>query len=508
MRRSSRSRSWPRMWGRAALALILASATVLGSTSAPARSSASPATSEVTTAALPAVAPPSTMERGGISGTGSDLSLIDLLADDTKTTFDVSGHSMNGSWSSTITLWPLKWTPGAKVEFKMELRLSPELWDKARALAPDIDRAVILVTAERDFDPQGLQRLPHDQFMSTLLTPTHLPIEGGGMVGALSRFTGATYRTPLDLMLELTLDNFAPLDSSASVAAEAGWQAATFTADFNLPKDLPPGIYRLRFDLGVRSARATFNLNGDGIGGRAKDSADVSVIYSPPIPAAGKDATGAFVDGATLTRHMYWILLNDYNSNGYRGVVAAEDQDHFAISPRSIMEDEIILPLYDAGGKVIAYNLEPTFITDTMDPQRAFAYDYTRGEWSVKVYGPDGGVQDLGTATFPLAARTSAAKSAPRRTATCRVTSTGCSEASSSTRASRTSPTPATWRTPSSFPRVPITTASSRPAARICPAPTAIRPASSWWRSAPGWSTPRARSSRLSCRSTPQCRRM
>ncbi len=39
----------------------------------------------------------------------------------------------------------------------------------------------------------------------------------------------------------------------------------------------------------------------------------------------------------------YWVLLWDYNSNGYRGVVAKEDQSKVAISPRNLIHDEIIL---------------------------------------------------------------------------------------------------------------------------------------------------------------------
>ncbi len=388
-------KSCARLLSRLALALLLTMALLTpGFAAAP------------TSAASPPQPPSSITEKGTVLGTGADASLLDSAPSDDVVSFDASGHAILGSWSATTTLTPLHWTPGAKVEFQTQLRLSPELWEAARALAPNINRVVLLVTAERDFDPQGLQHLPHDQFMSTLLTVTHLPIEGGGSSGAVSRYTGATYRTPVDVLLEIPFDRFRAVDasagppSSADLSGVAGWQAATITATFNLPKDLPPGVYRLRFDLGVRSPARIFNLNGDGIGGRAKDPEDLSCVYSPPITAAGPDSAGADVDGATLARHMYWILLRDYNSNGYRGTVALEDQDHFALSARSIIQDEIILPLYDANGKVLSYNLEPTFITDTMDPQRAFAYDYTRGEWSVKVYGPDGDVTDLGTASF------------------------------------------------------------------------------------------------------------
>jgi hypothetical protein len=61
------------------------------------------------------------------------------------------------------------------------------------------------------------------------------------------------------------------------------------------------------------------------------------------------------------------VLLNNYNSNGYHGVVADDDQPQFALSTRILFQDDVILPRYDANNKPISYSLEPVFAADTID---------------------------------------------------------------------------------------------------------------------------------------------
>jgi len=46
----------------------------------------------------------------------------------------------------------------------------------------------MLITAERTFDAGGVLRLPSDERMSSLLTPTGLAIEGGVQGAVTNRF--------------------------------------------------------------------------------------------------------------------------------------------------------------------------------------------------------------------------------------------------------------------------------------------------------------------------------
>ncbi|MDP2858495.1 MAG: hypothetical protein Q8P50_11030 [Bacillota bacterium] len=342
--------------------------------------SAGPATPNASITEQPAP-PPTFWER-----------LVRSVRSEPQGTFDAKGKTHLGSWSFSTTYRPARWRPGARVVLDLTLSLSHDLVSAIRALDPKTDRIPVLITAERDFDPRGLQRNPNDEQVSTILTPARLPVEGGG-TAASSRYTGYLYRTPIDVLLE------APLSSFAEDLA-GGAMTAKRTVEIRLPADLPPGIYRLRFDFGYSSPRRRASFSNEGFAARPKDLTEVSCAFSPPVPADGKDFTGAWVDASKLTRHCYWVLLADYNSNGYRGVVAEEDKDRVAISPRHIIHDEVVLPRFDTKGNVIAYNLEPTFLMDRMNPQRNIPWNYKSGQWSVRVTGPSGKVEDLGAAKF------------------------------------------------------------------------------------------------------------
>ena len=167
-----------------------------------------------------------------------------------------------------------------------------------------------------------------------------------------------------------------------------------------MPQDLPPGIYRLRLDFGFKTGNVRYNFNSNSIGTRPQDLNNVSCVFSPPIPASGYDVNGKWVDGTQINRSSYWVLLWDYNSNGYRGVVAQEDQSKVAISPRNLIHDEIILPRYSTSGTALSYNLEPMFLLDNTNLQRNIPWQYNHGNYSIKITYPNGTVKDLGTAAF------------------------------------------------------------------------------------------------------------
>ncbi|MCU0242740.1 MAG: hypothetical protein MUF51_10000, partial [Vicinamibacteria bacterium] len=97
---------------------------------------------------------------------------------------------------------------------------------------------------------------------------------------------------------------------------------------------------------------------------------------------------------------MPWLLLANYNSNGYRGVIADEDRARFATSERNLIPDDIILPMFNEYGSRLTYSLEPQFPMDSIDPQQNIDWDWESGSWSVKVATPDGSTQTLGPAKF------------------------------------------------------------------------------------------------------------
>jgi len=144
-----------------------------------------------------------------------------------------------------------------------------------------------------------------------------------------------------------------------------------------------------------------YNLNGYGFASRPFLPDVGTYFYSPvAIEASGVRASGRLVNASAIQARFPWVLLASYNSNGYLGVVADEDRARFALSNRSIIPDEVILPLYNDAGARLSYSLEPQFPADTIDALQNIAWNWSSGEMSAVVVGPDGSRVDLGTAAF------------------------------------------------------------------------------------------------------------
>src|SRR5436190_22636572 len=87
--------------------------------------------------------------------------------------FAVSGHTNYGNWTGDVRFSPTVWKPGDTVTVDATLKLvGRHLQTLSADLNMQPDNFVLLVTAERIFDANGILRLPSDQTMSTLITPT------------------------------------------------------------------------------------------------------------------------------------------------------------------------------------------------------------------------------------------------------------------------------------------------------------------------------------------------
>ncbi len=307
--------------------------------------------------------------------------------------FSDTGTTALGDWRAEVVATPAQWTPGAPFDLQATLRMPESYLNAFPAKGITPDAFVLLVTAERVFDADGILRLPSDEKMSTLLTPTGLAIEGG-VQGAVTTRYGYRFRTPVDELVTM------PLAATQKIAGE---RSVTFNLATTLPGDLPPGVYRLRLDYGVAMKTRQTNLYVDAFAKRGfpKGPSD-TITYSPPILASARHRNGKLIDAATIKPRVPWVLLNAYNSNGYRGVVAEEDRTHFALSARSIIQDEVILPRFSETSTttVLTYSLEPQFPTDTIFPRQNIPWNYTKGELAIQITQPDGKIVDLGTAPF------------------------------------------------------------------------------------------------------------
>ncbi len=313
-------------------------------------------------------------------------------ADFWQVSFGDSGYTDYGEWSVKVTASPGRWEPEAEVNLAAVLTVTNDHLKALEALKIVPDGFCMLATAERTFDAGGRLRLASDERMSTLLTPTGIAIEGG-VQGAVTRRFGYGFNTPLDQFQTRKLEE---------TAARQGAREIRFAVRQKLPSSLPPGIYRLRLDFGVTMKTRNYDLNGGAFARRPffKGRPTESHLYSPPIPADGVDPRGWRVDADGIRPRLPWVLLANYNSNGYRGVVAEEDKCCFALSGRNLIQDDVILPRYDDNGRRIAYSLEPQFPPYTIEARSNIPLDHTKGELTVEVTNPDGSVTNLGSAPF------------------------------------------------------------------------------------------------------------
>ena len=298
--------------------------------------------------------------------------------------FGDRGYTEQGEWSAEATVSASPWQAGMPVKVNATLLVDNTHLNALRRANIRVDGFCLLVTAERTFDEAGRIRLSSDERMSTLLTPTGLPIEGG-VQGAVTNRFGYGFRTPYDQYVTATM---------AQARETSGRTTVDFEVEQKLPDDLPPGIYRVRLDFGVTANKRPYALTGGAFAVRPffKGRPTESHLYSPPI-----QARRIFT---AITPRVPWVVLANYNSNGYRGVVADEDQPHFGISGRNLIQDDVILPLYDANRRKLSYSLEPQFPTDTIELRSNIPWDYTKGEMTVEVTNPKGVTATIGTFPF------------------------------------------------------------------------------------------------------------
>jgi hypothetical protein len=306
--------------------------------------------------------------------------------------FSTTGYTNHGEWRTQVLVEPAWWSPGLPLQVSAKLTLSEAHLNSLKAAGIKVDGLACLVTAERTFDAQGVLRLPSDERMSTILTPSGLPIEGG-VQGAVTTRIGYPWRTPVDQLIKLPLKD---------ITAANGELTAQFEFREKLPANIPPGIYRVRLDYGVTVGTRLYSLNGETFAYRASTQVPVceSHLYTPPIGTNGMTVDERWVDGADIKPRVPWVLLSNYNSNGYRGVIAEEDKRVFNLSSRNLLQDDVILPLFDSASKVISYTLEPQFPTDTIEARNNIPWAPNTGELTVEITSPDGKTAKYGPYPF------------------------------------------------------------------------------------------------------------
>jgi len=232
------------------------------------------------------------------------------------------------------------------------------------------------------FDAAGNQVSAGSDFVSTLLTPSGLPIE--------RRLSGR----------EVTLaSSFGDLERVGDLLT------GSFDTSGAIPAGVPDGTYRL-FVL--------FHLDSefDALGFESPESGTALIQ-----PAAGAIAAGVITVGDPAPARLAPMLLTDSPSQGQRGTVARADRGRLAFANRNVSPGGrlVIAPRDLGNGELIDYRLEPFLplvsLADRFLPEEpAIPFDLPGGNLRVTVITPSGRNDELGTHPV-LQARTGHASS-------------------------------------------------------------------------------------------------
>ncbi|PZC50987.1 MAG: hypothetical protein DK304_000472 [Chloroflexi bacterium] len=248
----------------------------------------------------------------------------------------------------------------------------------AKGSAPDLvgERLDLHTQLTPLFDSKGQPRIMANQFFSTILTPSKLPIEHWS---GLPLSGGPLQMEPFQL------------DEGGSTLT------APFTFEIHIPKEVADGVYTVWLDTG----------SGIGIGSLGGPRPHVNPFmtnHALPFPP--------FTIGSAVPSHLIWTLLTDVpSSDGSRGSVAAGDLPNFQIANRiATQAHHFIIPrLSKTTGEEVIYRLEP-YLPMVAHGDRYIpnvpniAFKFPSGGLTVRVTRPDGTVDELGPAPFITAA--------------------------------------------------------------------------------------------------------
>lgn len=269
------------------------------------------------------------------------------------------------------------------------------------------DKVCAVMTAYRMYDRDGIFRQQADQMMSTLLTPTGLPIEGGIIDFPTSSF-GSPLTSPVDII-------------DARSVKEMEISADRLDADFQfrdrIGPGFPAGYYRFQIYLYLqREEEIVPLLVAPGLWATMKKKAPYDLIRFENIKKEFIFLPLVKI-GDPAPPRMIWTLLTNRFSYGTQGIVAREDSAHFAFASRSSFQSSFVLPPAHDGAGPRKYLLEPDFPAfhptrlggrsfEAVVLRKEVPFLYPSGELSVTVEEPDGRHIELGTAPFAACGET------------------------------------------------------------------------------------------------------
>jgi len=318
-----------------------------------------------------------------------------------------SDEIVGGNWEAECSLNKAAFKKDDDVILNIKLKINSK---EFKEYIKDYDGIGVMIVADRINDKDGHPNLITNNFMSTVLTPTGLPIE----------FIQEPIKNyyPEDRLYQsiLELDNF---KNKEDISFTGETIEVNYILNKKIPFDFPDGYYRFHLDFYTMIKHDTERLILDtnfatklknqrerlsllsflGHGGQQrnraifhKQSHFIQRVYPSPV----------FIVGNPATPRMIWALFTDKVFMGTKGVVAEEDKEYFRLNSRHRIPDKFII---SPGTEL---NIEPDFPIFFLDKTATsiteqnwpfcvpIPLDYKSGEFSVSIILPDGREKKFG----------------------------------------------------------------------------------------------------------------
>ncbi|MDP3041333.1 MAG: hypothetical protein Q8N62_01165 [Candidatus Omnitrophota bacterium] len=323
----------------------------------------------------------------------------------------LSDEIVGGFWEAECSLNKADFKKNDDVILNIQLKINSKEFNE---YIKDYDGIGVIIVAERINNKDGRPNLITNNFMSTVLTPTGMPIE------FLFEPTKSYY--PEDRLYQsiLELDNF---KKKEQINFTGETIQVNYILNKKIPVDFPEGYYRFHLDFytmikhdsersildtdmvtKLKNHRERLSLVSFlGRGGKQRNKAIfhrqshfIQRVYPSPV----------FIVGNPATPRMIWALFIDQIFMGTKGIIAEEDKEYFRLNPRHRIPDKFIIP---PGTEL---NIEPDFPiffidkTDTSITEKNWPFcipiplDYKSGEFSISIISPDGTEKNLGKSRF------------------------------------------------------------------------------------------------------------
>ncbi|MFH1062000.1 MAG: hypothetical protein V1747_03840 [Candidatus Omnitrophota bacterium] len=298
----------------------------------------------------------------------------------------------------------------------------------AQEVIERLDGLYLLLRAERAFDQQGKYHQFTNNYASTVLTPSGLPIENHDV------FSRTTYTNPAEYKDYLTpenrtsgISNATPFDRAVFIKKQdlqftSTGVKAHFALNDIIADDFLAGYYRFQVSVMGKKGSYFYRVNFFPLfcgTESAFSDWDLAVLarncsYLPMIKIKNP-----------RTPKMIWTLFAKQFSNGMQGVIAKEDSKDFQFSSRHIVPADFILPAPTQHTPALTLNLEPDFPTmlaknmveleqgSKWEFQTPIPLQYNGGQLEVQITAPDGKIKKIGPSPFAAASETGATTQNP-----------------------------------------------------------------------------------------------